>query len=141
MKVEQSKIPLEDHRRYAIDQEIKKDNPLAALLAQGKPRPPSLQQSSSLSVSHLSILLLSKESTYSWTSFFPPFDLSLEHLFSFEVFSNLQQASDKFSSFIAKEKDVRYKGEYAISALFTRIKELQDMFVSIQSQRIGIQQG
>ena len=141
MKIEQSQIPLAEHRRYAIDQEIKKDNPLAALLAQGKPKPPGLQQASSLSVSHLSIISLSKDSTYSWTSFAPPIDLSLEHLFSFEVFSKIHHAADKFFSFLEQKKDVPYKGEHALLALFTETKELRDMFALIQSQRIGLQQG
>lgn len=141
MKIEQSKIPLEDHNRYAIDQAIKKDNPLTPLLAHGKSRPPSLQQSSSISVSHLSLLLLTKDPTCSWTSFFPPFDLSVEHLFSFEIFSKLQQAGEKFFSFIETEKNVKYKGEHALIALFSQTKELRDMFFLIQSQRIGIQQG
>ncbi len=141
MKVEQSKIPLEDHRRYAIDQEIKKDNPLTDLLAQSKLRPPSLQQSSSLSVSHLSILSLSKDSTHASTSFAPPPNLSLDHLFSFEVFSPLKQAAAKLSAFLEKEKDVRHKGAHAISACFTCIEEKYDMHCSIEAKRRGLQQG
>lgn len=141
MKIEQSKIPLENHRRYAIDQKIKQENPLTALLSQGKIRPPSLQQSSSTSVSHLSLLLLSKESTHASTSFCPPKNLSLDHLFSFEILSKLEQAADKFFTFLEKEKDIKYKGAHALSPCFTCTKKIYSMHCSIEAKRRGIQQG
>ena len=141
MKVEQSKIPLEDHRRYAIDQAIKKDNPLTDLLAQSKLKPPSLQQSSSLSVSNLSLLLLSKDSTHASTSFVPPPNLSLDHLFSFEVYSSFLQGSAKLFAFFEKEKDVIHKGAHALKACFTDIVEKYDMHCSIEAKRRGLQQG
>lgn len=141
MKVEQGNLPIEAHRRYAIDQQIKKDNPLVDLLAQVKARPSNTQQSSTISSSHLSALNLSKESTYSWTSFSPPLNLNLDRLFSFEFFSTLKEAADIFSSFSSQTKGIKHKGEYALKELFALTNQLQDMFLLIQSKRIGLQQG
>ncbi len=140
MKVEQSKIPLENHRRYALDQEIRKDNPLTILLAQGKITPPSLQQSSSISVSHLSLLLLSKESTHASTSFCPPPNLSIDHLFSFEVLSKQNRGADNLFAFLKKTKDVKYKEAPALIAGLTRTKEIFNMHCSIDGKRSGVKQ-
>jgi hypothetical protein len=141
MKVEQGNLPIEAHRRYAIDQQIKNDNPLIDLLAQAKARPSNTQQSSTISSSHLAALNLNKESTYSWTSFSPPPNLNLDPLFSFEFFSALKQAADIFSSFTSQAKGMKYKGDYALKELFSLTNQLQDMFLLIQSKRIGLQQG
>ena len=142
MKVEQNNIPLDSHVRYAVDQEIAKNNSLFVdLLAQAKTRPSSPHQASTLSTSHLAALFLTKESSYSWTSFFPPLNLNLDLAFSSKSFSSLEKARDKFFSFLLEKKEEKYKGEFAIKNLFSCTEDLYAMFKIIESQRNGMKQG
>lgn len=142
MKVEQNNIPLDSHIRYAVDQEITKGNSLLVdLLAHAKTRPSSATQASTLSTSHLAALSLTKESSYSWTSFFPPINLNLDLAFSFKSFSSLEKARHKFSAFLSEKKKEKYKGEFVMKELFTCIEKLHTMFTIIESQRNGMKQG
>lgn len=142
MKIDQGNLPLEAHQRYAIDQETLKKNPITALLQQVKTPLPT-RSSSTLSTSYLSSLSLSKTSPLSWTIFCPPSEdwANFDYLFSANHFSVLQRVVKKFFSFIAQEKSLKKNEEVALKELFNLIKDLQDMFLLIQSQRLGIQQG
>lgn len=142
MKVDRGNLPLQAHQRYAVDQEIRKNNPITDLLQQVNTRP-STRSSSTLSTSHLSSLSLSKDNPLSWTIFCPPKDElgNFEYLFSPNHFSVLQRVVKRFFSFVAEEKSLKKNEEIALKELFTLIKNLQDMFFLIQSQRLGIQQG
>lgn len=142
MKVEQNNIPLDAHIRFALDQEITKGNSrLVDLLVHSKTRPSSISQAYTSSTSHLAALNLTKGSSYSWTSFFPPPNLNIDLAFSFKSFSSLEEARHKFSSFLLEKKEEKYKGEFSIKEFFTCIEPLLTMYKIIESQRNGMKQG
>ncbi len=140
-KVEQHSLPIEAYQRYALDQRIHDNNPLASLIAQAKTRPPAVVKGSTLSVSNLSALSLTKELGSPWSCFPKLEDIDFEGLYSSEIFIKLQKKQERFSSFLSSNPQVQYKGAVPLKELFSFLKDLQDMVLLIQSRRLGLQQG
>jgi|GEM_PF-6731765 len=143
MKIELGNLPVEAHRRYAIDEQLKKNNPLPEMLkgsgnfAHGAPL-----YVSTVSVSHLSTLLrIDGARTGAFAFFDPPSEANPAYLFSSLFFNRLEPALERFSKNLPFGKNEKSTETAALKAFFSLIKQLRDMSIFIQSQRIGIQQG
>lgn len=147
-------LPPETNNRYALDDYIKKHNPLVDILRQATKRPSTLPPTSINSHSHLCAIALDKGLFSPCADFSPPPNnsSSAEYIFSFVYYSILEKAHTKYEQWkktqgsIPKTIDhtlqtMPGRVDFILNEFFTTIKYLHAIFRLIESHRVGIQQG